>query len=228
MKLDAKTELEKRGVVLSEILEDYEFYLKKARTSKSFDLSTIPDSFLTYEMHLAGVSSDGWWLQYVPKRFVDEEMVKNAVKASKPAIKYAPAHLLNKELCLWAVSLSRPAPLSDIPTPFRNDPDVAALALKTNPYNLMHSLPEFHTYEAVKRLCPSDIRKLLPFIRPDLLNEELFLKMLYQDGSDLQYVPAEYQTAKLIAVALEQDPYAKQYIKVKRLMVDALEEALDE
>jgi hypothetical protein len=47
-------------------------------------------------------------------------------------------------------------------------------------------------------------------------------------GWNLRYVPAHLQTQEVIEAALKQNPSTKQYIKVKEMFKNTLEEALGE
>jgi hypothetical protein len=54
------------------------------------------------------------------------------------------------------------------------------------------------------------------------------LKCVKARGLNLKFIPAESQTQEVIEAALKQDPGAKEFIKTKGLMMEALGEALDE
>jgi len=47
-------------------------------------------------------------------------------------------------------------------------------------------------------------------------------------GWALKHIPAHCQTKEVIEAALKQDPMAKEFIKVKEMFKNALEEALNE
>jgi hypothetical protein len=69
---------------------------------------------------------------------------------------------------------------------------------------------------------------LFQHVRPDLQTPEMALEAVKDRGWGLEHVPAHLQTQEVIEAALKQDPDAKQYIKTKGLMMDALEEVLGE
>jgi len=48
------------------------------------------------------------------------------------------------------------------------------------------------------------------------------------DGLNLAHIPAHLQTKEVIEIALKKDPKAKEFIKVKEMFKNALEEALGE
>jgi hypothetical protein len=58
--------------------------------------------------------------------------------------------------------------------------------------------------------------------------EKLCLAAVRKVGVRLEQVPAHLQTQEVIDAALERNPRAKKFIKTKRLMMDALEEALND
>ena len=68
----------------------------------------------------------------------------------------------------------------------------------------------------------------LNHVRPDLQTPELALEAVTYRGWALQFIPAHCQTKEVIKAALKQDPYAKQFIKVKEMFKNALEGALSE
>jgi hypothetical protein len=68
----------------------------------------------------------------------------------------------------------------------------------------------------------------LKHVRPDLQTPELALIAVKKLGLNLKYVPAHLQTSKVIETALKKDPKAKEFIKVKEMFKNALEEALGE
>ena len=85
----------------------------------------------------------------------------------------------------------------------------------------------YFTYEGAMR----EVRRWggnLKYVRPDLITTELALEAVISRGWALEYVPAHLQTSKVIEIALKDCPHAKQYIKTKGLMMEALEEALGE
>jgi hypothetical protein len=69
---------------------------------------------------------------------------------------------------------------------------------------------------------------LLQHVRPDLITPELALEAVTCRGWALEFVPAHCQTQEVIKAALKYDPGAKQFIKIKEIFKNALEEALDE
>jgi len=68
----------------------------------------------------------------------------------------------------------------------------------------------------------------LQHVRPDLITPELALGAVTCRGWNLEHVPAHCQTQEVIEAALKYHPDAKQFIKVKEMFKNALEEALDE
>ncbi len=72
----------------------------------------------------------------------------------------------------------------------------------------------------------SFVSSLLQHVRPDLITPELALEAVTCRGWALQFVPAHCQTKEVIEVALKADPGAKQFIKVKEMFKNALDEAL--
>jgi hypothetical protein len=65
-------------------------------------------------------------------------------------------------------------------------------------------------------------------VRPDLQTPELALGAVTCRGWALEHIPAHLQTKGVIEAALKRDPGAKQFIKVKEMFKNALEEALSE
>ena len=74
----------------------------------------------------------------------------------------------------------------------------------------------------------SFVSSLLQHVRPDLLTPEMALEAVKKYGWNLEFVPAHCQTQEVIETALKKDPGAKEFIKTKGLMMEALEEALSE
>lgn len=85
----------------------------------------------------------------------------------------------------------------------------------------------FNTYEDAMKaveLWNDNIR----FVDPDLITPEMALIAVKWNGYYLEFIPAHCQTQEVIEVALKQNPLAKQYIKIKEMFKNALEEALGE
>jgi hypothetical protein len=66
------------------------------------------------------------------------------------------------------------------------------------------------------------------FVRPDLITPEMAMEAVKEWGFNLKYVRPDLQTQEVIEAALKQDPGAKQFIKVRGVFKNALEEALGE
>ena len=66
------------------------------------------------------------------------------------------------------------------------------------------------------------------FTPTHLITLEMALMAVKWSGFYLKHVPAHLQTKEVIEAALKADPGAKQFIKVKEMFKNALEEALGE
>ena len=106
-------------------------------------------------------------------------------------------------------------------------PELAMIAVKDWVYDLEYVPAHCQTPEmALIAVRWSSL--LFQHVRPDLQTPEMALEAVKDRGWGLEHVPAHLQTQEVIEAALKQDPDAKQYIKTKGLMMDALEEVLGE
>ena len=85
----------------------------------------------------------------------------------------------------------------------------------------------YYTYEEAMEAVRLDWWNL-QYVRPDLQTPALALIAVTKWGPNLKFIPAHLQTQEVIETALKKDPKAKEFIKVKEMFKNALEEALGE
>jgi hypothetical protein len=106
-------------------------------------------------------------------------------------------------------------------------PELAMIAVKDWVYDLEFVPAHLQTLEmALIAVRWSPL--LFQHVRPDLQTPEMALEAVKDRGWGLEHVPANCQTKEVIEAALKHDPSAKEFIKTKRLIKNALEEALGE
>ena len=100
-------------------------------------------------------------------------------------------------------------------------------AIEGDERSLKHVRPDLITYKMAMRAI-KDWGWELEYVPAHLITPELALEAVKGKGWNLEHVPAHCQTKEVIEMALRHLPYARQFIKVKEMFKNALEEALDE
>jgi hypothetical protein len=165
-------------------------------------ISSLPESFITHDMCLDSVRTNGALLEYIPAKMHTLELYTAAIENDGNALKYVPEHLRTRTMCTLAVQNNGNA-LAYVPTA-SYVPEIGLTAVQKCGAAITYLPRSERTIE----ICYHAVYQHgnnLKYVPNNLITYELCMVAVSNYGCALEHVPSVYVSEHLCIAAINND-----------------------